>query len=87
MIDEKPVKRIDLTKELAALYRDGKDHRIDIGAERSVPYGELYDILDRLRQGGYRKVNLIAYEGGADSNRPAAADLTLPNSMPAVPQQ
>jgi len=35
-----------------------------------VPYGELMDVLEILRAGGYSKIKLVALEGAPD---PAAA--------------
>ena len=43
----------------------GKDHRIFLRADRGVPYGELMDVLERLRVGGYVKIALVALEGVA----------------------
>ncbi len=41
------------------------DRRIFLRADRAVPYGELMDVLEILRTGGYAKVALVALEGGA----------------------
>ena len=32
---------------------EGKEQRIFLRADRGVPYGELMDVLERLRAGGY----------------------------------
>ncbi len=37
-----------------------KDRRIFLRADRAVPYGEMMDVLERLRAGGYLKVALVA---------------------------
>jgi biopolymer transport protein ExbD len=37
-----------------------------------VPYGELMDVLERLRSGGYLKVALVALEGVPEAAAPAA---------------
>ena len=62
-IGETPVKRVDLVKTLDAVPEQGKDRRIFLRADRGVPYGELMDILERLRAGGYLKIALVALEG------------------------
>ena len=62
-IGETPVKRVDLVKMLDAVPEQGKDRRIFLRADRGVPYGELMDILERLRAGGYLKIALVALEG------------------------
>jgi biopolymer transport protein ExbD len=62
-IDEAMVKRIDLVRSLDGLPRTEKDRRIFLRADRAVPYGELMDVLELLRAGGYLKIALVALEG------------------------
>ena len=72
-IGETPVKRVDLVRSLDAMAGAGKDHRIFLRADRGVPYGELMDVLERLRIGGYTKIALVALEGVPDdAAKPAA---------------
>ena len=72
-IGETPVKRVDLVSALGALPDRGKDKRIFLRADRGVPYGELMDILERLRVGGYQKIALVALEGvSTDAAAPSA---------------
>ena len=75
-INETPVKRIDLVRALDAMSASGKNQRILLRADRGVPYGELMDVLERLRIGGYSKIALVALEGVANdkdqSDAPAA---------------
>jgi biopolymer transport protein ExbD len=75
-IGETPVKRVDLVRSLDADASGGKDRRIFLRADRSVPYGELMNVLERLRVGGYHKVALVALEGVPDDTgqeNPASA--------------
>jgi len=65
-VGETLVKRVDLVRSLDADASGGKDRRIFLRADRSVPYGELMDVLERLRVGGYHKVALVALEGVSD---------------------
>jgi biopolymer transport protein ExbD len=65
-IGETPVKRVDLVRSLDAVSEDGKDRRILLRADRAVPYGELMDVLERLRVGGYSRIALVAQEGAPD---------------------
>ena len=65
-IGETPVKRVDLVRSLDAMADEGKDRRIFLRADRGVPYGELMDVLERLRIGGYAKIALVALEGIPD---------------------
>lgn len=77
-IGETPVKRVDLVRSLDAMPDLGKDHRIFLRADRAVPYGELMDVLERLRIGGYDKIALVANEGvPGDSTQTAS-----PNGNP-----
>lgn len=77
-IGETQVKRVDLVQSLdamAAMADGGKDRRIFLRADRAVPYGELMDVLERLRSGGYHKIALVALEGVPDdATRPAPVD-------------
>ena len=67
-IGETAVKRVDLVRWLDAMADEGKDRRIFLRADRGVPYGELMDVLERLRLGGYSKIALVALESaGADN--------------------
>ena len=75
-IGENLVKRVDLVRSLDAAANGGKDRRIFLRADRGVPYGELMDVLERLRIGGYHKVALVALEGvpgGAEQGGSAGA--------------
>ena len=75
-VGETPVKRVDLVHTLDAMADQGKDRRIFLRADRAVPYGELMDVLERLRVGGYTKIALVALEGVPDrSTQPPAGAL------------
>jgi biopolymer transport protein ExbD len=69
-IGETPVKRVDLVGSLDAMRDEGKDRRIFLRADRAVPYGELMDVLERLRVGGYGKIALVTIEGAAGDSAP-----------------
>ena len=71
-IGETPVKRADLVHALDVT-DSNRDRRIFLRADRVVPYGEMMDVLELLRLGGYTKVALVALEGRAD-----LPDRTLP---------
>jgi biopolymer transport protein ExbD len=74
-IGEIPVKRVDLVRSLDAMPDEGKDRHIFLRADRAVPYGELMDVLERLRVGGYNRIALVALEGVPDySMQPFPAD-------------
>ena len=72
-IGETPVKRVDLVRSLDAMADASKDNFIFLRADRSVPYGELMEVLEILRAGGYSKIKLVALEGVPDSAAPPSA--------------
>src|SRR6202011_828474 len=69
-IGETLVKRVDLVRTLDAMADSGKDRFIFLRADRAVPYGELMDVLEILRAGGYSKIKLVALEGVPDGPSP-----------------
>jgi biopolymer transport protein ExbD len=78
-IGENLVKRVDLVRSLDAMANADKEHPIFLRADRAVPYGELMDVLEILRAGGYAKIKLVALEGVPDAALPpSAADSPKP---------
>jgi biopolymer transport protein ExbD len=69
-IGEAPVKRSALVGALEHTEGAGKDRFIFIRADRAVPYGEMMDVLEILRAGGFTKIKLVALEGVPDAARP-----------------
>jgi biopolymer transport protein ExbD len=72
-IGENMVKRVDLVRSLDAMDNSDKDRFIFLRADRAVPYGDMMDVLEILRAGGYAKIKLVALEGVPDSALPPAA--------------
>ena len=66
-IGETPVKRVDLVRSLDEMEGTSKDSFIFLRADRAVPYGELMDVLEILRAGGYAKIKLVALEGAPNN--------------------
>jgi biopolymer transport protein ExbD len=64
-IGETAVKRVELVRTLDTSAETDKERRIFLRADRTVPYGELMDVLEILRAGGYSKIALVALEGTA----------------------
>jgi len=75
-IGENSVKRGDLVRALDAMADGGKDRFIFLRADRAVPYGEMMDVLEILRAGGYSKIKLVALEGVPNAAAPASAPET-----------
>ena len=75
-IGENQVKRVDLVRSLDALPDVDRDRYIFLRSDRAVPYGELMDVLEILRAGGYTKIKLVALEGVPNADGPASAPVT-----------
>jgi len=72
-IGETPVKRAELLRELDRIMpEDTKERTVFLRGDRSAPYGEVMDVLELLRSGGY-KFKLVALERapGASGDAPA----------------
>jgi len=61
-IGETAVKRAELVSALDAAPDNSKDRFIFLRADKAVPYGDLMDVLEILRAGGYTKLKLVALE-------------------------
>jgi biopolymer transport protein ExbD len=68
-IGETLVKRADLVQMLNASEAK-RDQRIFLRADRAVPYGDMMDVLEILRNGGYSKVALVALEARSPNAAP-----------------
>ncbi len=79
-IGEAQVKRVDLVRTLDASENGNKDRRIFLRADRAVPYGDMMDVLELLRIGGYLKVALVALEGVSEG-------VPQSSSAPPIPQK
>ncbi|MCX7321132.1 MAG: TonB system transport protein ExbD [Hyphomicrobiales bacterium] len=82
-IGEDMVKRVDLINRLDSMDNGNKERPIFLRVDRAVPYGEFFDVMERLRAGGYTKTKLVALEGVA----PAAAAPAPATTSPGAPQQ
>jgi biopolymer transport protein ExbD len=61
-LGDDPVQRADLVQTLDGMPDAAKDRRIFLRADRTVPYGNLMDVLELLRVGGYLRIALVALE-------------------------
>ena len=69
-IGETPVKRSELVRSLDGMADVNKDRFVFLRADRAVPYGEMMDVLEILRAGGYAKIKLVALERVPDTPKP-----------------
>lgn len=75
-IGETAIRRDMIGAELDAVTSAKRDTRLFLRADKSVPYGELMQVLNLLRGAGYLKVSLVGLEadpGGAAAAQPLPA--------------
>src|SRR4051794_20846034 len=77
-LGEITVARETLGSALASATKGDKDTRIFLRADRSVPYGEMMEVMNLMRKAGYLKVALVGLETppvpcGDSSPTPAAS--------------
>ena len=61
-LGENPISRELLRGTLDAAANGDKDTRIFLRADKSVPYGEVMEVMNLLRAAGYLKVALVGLE-------------------------
>jgi biopolymer transport protein ExbD len=61
-LGDDPVERGALAATLDTLTRGEKDTRIFLRADKTVPYGELTEVMNLLRGAGYLKIALVGLE-------------------------
>jgi biopolymer transport protein ExbD len=61
-LGDSPVTREGLQSTLDALTNNDRGMRIFLRADKSVPYGELMNVMNVLRAAGYLKVALVGLE-------------------------
>jgi biopolymer transport protein ExbD len=63
-LGEQPLEADKLAAALDAATKGDKQTRIFLRADRTVPYGELMETMNGLRDAGYLKVALVGLEQG-----------------------
>ncbi len=53
-----------IVADIDGLTEANKDTRLFLRADTGVPYGDVIDVLERLRDGGYTKVGLVMRDAG-----------------------
>lgn len=61
-VGEEPVAEADLAAALDRASHGDKDTRLFLRADKSLDYGSLMGVMDRLRDAGYLKVALVGVE-------------------------
>ena len=62
VLKDKPVTRSDLAAALNEATGGKKDERIFLRADKTVPYGELMEVMNLMRRAGYLKIALVGLE-------------------------
>jgi biopolymer transport protein ExbD len=65
-LGEAAVSRDNLAGALDAATGADKEQRIFVRADRTVAYGEIMELMNPLRAGGYLKLELVALEAGPE---------------------
>ncbi|MBO0905031.1 TonB system transport protein ExbD [Jiella sonneratiae] len=61
-LGERPVARDALAAGLDAATKGNRDERIFLRADGSVPYSDIMDVMNALRNAGYLKIGLVGLE-------------------------
>jgi len=61
-IGDDPVPRDTLAQALDTATRSHKDERIFLRSDRAVPYGDVMEVMNALRNAGYLKIALVGLE-------------------------
>jgi biopolymer transport protein ExbD len=61
-VGDQVIARSDLGEALAAAANGDKDARIFLRADKTVPYGDLMEVMNLLRGAGYLKIALVGLE-------------------------
>jgi len=69
-LGEDDIAASDLSAALEKATKSNKDERIFLRADRTVDYGTLMEVMDRLRQAGYLKVALVTLQGQKAGDTP-----------------
>ena len=59
-----PVSAEGLGGALDAATKGNREERLYLRADRKVPYGDVMEVMNKLRDAGYSKVALVGLDGG-----------------------
>ncbi len=61
-LGDNPISRADLAGALQSASAGNKDERIFLRGDKAVPYGDVMELMNDLRNAGYLKVALVGME-------------------------
>lgn len=70
LLGEAVVRRESLGAALDQAAQNDKEQRVFVRADRTVPYGEIMEVMNLLRSAGYLKIGLVGLEA-APATAPA----------------
>ncbi|GCD75806.1 biopolymer transport protein ExbD [Acetobacter pasteurianus NBRC 3299] len=71
-LGEESISAANLPEALETATQGNKDERIFLRADKTVDYGTLMSVMDKLRSAGYLKVALVNLQGQEEGSAPAA---------------
>jgi len=86
-LGDSPVSRGNLEGALDAATQNDKEQRVFVRADRSVPYGEVMEVMNLLRDANYLKIGLVGMEAAPDATREPARGATETNSPEPKPAE
>ncbi len=66
-LGEQPIASHELAAGLSRQTKGDKKQRIFVRADKSVPYGDMMEVMNALRRAGYLKVALVTLENAPGS--------------------
>ncbi|MGH6853610.1 MAG: TonB system transport protein ExbD [Methylocella sp.] len=69
-LGEFPIARGNLANALDAETEGDKEQRVFVRADRTVPYGEVIELMNLLRGAGYLKIGLVGMEAAPGTPAP-----------------
>lgn len=84
-VGDRPITLAELPFELDIATGIKRDTRLYISADRSVPYGEMMAVMNRMRGAGYLKIGLVGLEDPQATDDAAETAPLPPTAAPATP--
>lgn len=81
-LGEDPVETSGLSPALEHATKGNHDERIFLRADKSVDYGTLMGVMDRLRSAGYLKVALVNLQGQEEGSEAASQPISAAGDAP-----
>lgn len=63
-VGDQPAAKPDLAAALDTATEGNREQRIFVRADKAVPYGDVMDVMNALRDAGYLKIGLVGLESG-----------------------